>query len=1031
MRNKIRKTAADEALQVVRDHNAFVKNIATVNPAKELPLAHPENSWGFLLFQLRDPENFRPPCKMSLDGVERTRYFNPKTGEWRVRHVNPERGQQKPDAKFTKKTAVTLVPPSGRIKLYGTEHGIGILFDSNKCRIKDKYVFDKNIFSATRWWLSGVKGTLERSVTLNDIRMQQIKAEQENKILEWNEILPGLSADAVIGIIVPKDDVLRRLSAQYRRLILRNVLQIDVPILIMTPDTPVHEYTEEMQLKDLLDAEKYSIERIEYDFYQAIFRKLEGRFLDQVLPELKQNSPVDIFTAVKNRDINAIQLALIAFADNVKKRENNKTPIELAEDLGYWDCVAAIAKVVPRGERDRAGYDNTLLHATKNNESKAAWALIDAGAFCTLYYGSGEYTGYGAIHFAILHDDLVLLKAILETQGDAVNMQYMHYVSPLQLALNIDNGQAVSYLLAHGVPLIRTSLLNAAENEKWKGVFACLYSDNISDDEKRNIAHQLVYGASPQNNIENTAEDKKGVAGEQLWDAIAANNSLKDIKTLLAKTPALDIEKNKKTPMQLAADLGNWHCVILIALMFKTDEYDVARYGHALLIAAQTNQLTPVALALLNAGVHCNLCISSGEHAGYFAIHFAILNKNYVLLKAILEKYGRTAANMQHEKCITPLSLALDTNNAEAVSLLLAHGAGENDTIGSVKNAAEKANWDSVFACLDANKFSEHASRTIAGYALYYAVKYRDKPNIIEKLLTKNPRLDVIVDGKTPIQATVLHSTIHIGYVKLIATTIKTDENDSARYGDVLCTALANGLPEDMVLALVNAGASYTWHDCGTYRSVTHLAILYKNDVVLKAILEKHGALAANICRKDKIKGNGITPLSFALKEKKYGAVVLLLMHGATPNKNEWQGVFACLESSKISDNEKRNIAELLAREAFYQNDLSVIKKLAKYNPSSMQPNKTTDNVHFFKTEQVMLWRSQQVTAQLDLLKSDVENHLQVLESEILALSKKVEQQSHAFFSGITNYVKKNELVIKKQKKRRITTVDERQSALE
>ena len=36
-----------------------------------------------------------------------------------------------------------------------------------------------------------------------------------------------------------------------------------------------------------------------------------------------------------------------------------------------------------------------------------------------------------------------------------------------------------------------------------------------------------------------------------------------------------------------------------------------------------------------------------------------MLPKERVALKAILEKYGRTAANMQHEKCITPLSLAI------------------------------------------------------------------------------------------------------------------------------------------------------------------------------------------------------------------------------------------------------------------------------------------------------------------------------------------------------------------------------------
>ncbi|OGT44538.1 MAG: hypothetical protein A3E82_06065 [Gammaproteobacteria bacterium RIFCSPHIGHO2_12_FULL_38_11] len=399
-----------------------------------------------------------------------------------------------------------------------------------------------------------------------------------------------------------------------------------------------------------------------------------------------------------------------------------------------------------------------------------------------------------------------------------------------------------------------------------------------------------------------------------LRDAIAQNDFEK-IKNLLMQ----NISKNKKTPMQLAAEFGCWEDVILIASTMTTDANDAARYGHALLTTARKNQSTEAALVLLNVGAPCTWCIPNGKHAGYSAIHFAILNNDLALLKVILEKHGKTAANAQHGKYITPLFLAVKADNSEAVSLLMAHGAEKSD--------------EALLKAMLGEKYNAATTLVNAGASVFRGY----------------------VDGR------------YAGY----------------------CTI--------------------------------HFAIQNSNFYLLKVMLEKYGATVANNYipnhGKDKTKRNGFTPLSLALEQKKSEAIVLLLMHGATPNKNEWHGVFAFLESNKISDDEKRNIAELLAREAFYQNDSMVIEKLAAYHPSSMQLDNTADNGGFFKKESVTLWRSQESTNQLTVLVSDIAKQLGVLETEIIGLSAKIKSQSHAFFSGITNYAKKNELAIKNQKK--------------
>ena len=180
----------------------------------------------------------------------------------------------------------------------------------------------------------------------------------------------------------------------------------------------------------------------------------------------------------------------------------------------------------------------------------------------------------------------------------------------------------------------------------------------------------------------------------QLLHLAVEQKDLEKVKRLLAHNPRVNIEKNKKTPIQLAVELECWDCVTAIARAVKTDANDTARYGSALVNAAEKNQ-TEAALALVAAGADSGWHHVSGDHAGYFAVHFAIDNNNLSLLEAILKKHGAAAARSQYESYITPLSLALFKNNAQAVTLLLAHGAKVNGR--AIIEAAENKNWEFVW----------------------------------------------------------------------------------------------------------------------------------------------------------------------------------------------------------------------------------------------------------------------------------------------------------------------------------------------
>lgn len=416
-----RIVTAAQALGIISDEKAFGKNIETINPSVEPRFDDPKNSLGFLVRQLKDPENYRP-ARSVPDGADRTTYFNPQTGEWLRRHVNPVKGAPKPGARFTKKTAVSLLPKDGRMIFFPQKNGIVLVFNSEQCHVK-QYIFDHNVRSNDRWWLrqpDPAKRTtaLKRSTTLDAIRELQRDARRRNVTPLWNEILPGLSADAVIAVAVPKDNLIRRLNAQYRRLLIRRELKIDVPLLIMTQQADVHEYTKAMQLEDLMNAKKSDFGSIAREYYNAIIA------LDPTLE-------IDIFKAIRNRDIAMINLILTQHPEDSKKIQADKTPIQLAVELGYWDCVTAIATVVKTDANDSARYGHALFTAAFSNKTDVVITLINANASTGW---SHTETGNCAVHYAVQHKNVAMCNAILDKNFGDLERKNKANQTPMQLA---------------------------------------------------------------------------------------------------------------------------------------------------------------------------------------------------------------------------------------------------------------------------------------------------------------------------------------------------------------------------------------------------------------------------------------------------------------------------------------------------------------------------------------------------------------------------------------------------------------------
>ena len=138
-------------IQLMQKTELFAKTICS-------PIGNNE-SWDLLISQLKDPERNRHLKNYDDERIDRTQYYDTKKGEWTSRFIKQERGLPK-NARFTKKTSVSFLPPDGKMSLFLpgkselVDSMLCLLWDSNECDLKDeKFIFSENANTHSRWWL--------------------------------------------------------------------------------------------------------------------------------------------------------------------------------------------------------------------------------------------------------------------------------------------------------------------------------------------------------------------------------------------------------------------------------------------------------------------------------------------------------------------------------------------------------------------------------------------------------------------------------------------------------------------------------------------------------------------------------------------------------------------------------------------------------------------------------------------------------------------------------------------------------------
>ena len=251
----VKQPASDDPLLLIQREAAVVKTFNSLFFVKE------PRAWPFLINQLADPNHNRPiPQLGPSQQAVRAKYWNPRTGvSTNPRPLNPKRGQpKKPGDRgygFTKKTAVTLIPRNGKIHLFRAdrEHQLGLMFNLNHCYLKDeKYIWTANASSDSRYWLGSDWIHCRRSVGLQGLK-DSLRTKESNFVgPEHNEMLIGLSAQALSSIVVTRPELLAtRLNALRFQSYVQWKLHKKLPIVCIAQSHSPWIYDAQQQLADI------------------------------------------------------------------------------------------------------------------------------------------------------------------------------------------------------------------------------------------------------------------------------------------------------------------------------------------------------------------------------------------------------------------------------------------------------------------------------------------------------------------------------------------------------------------------------------------------------------------------------------------------------------------------------------------------------------------------------------------------------------------------------------------------------------
>jgi hypothetical protein len=245
-----RITVNEQHMTVIKKMNEFKVLLKTIRSSGS-------NNMTAMYFieQLKKTKTCRPVKPVNEDEVDRNTVWDAEKREWYNREIKRKRGAEK-ETLFSKKQSTTLSSRKGTNTLFELhiDDSVGVMLDRERCDIKEKYVFDHNINSDQKPWLKRKDPSKELGPSLKAIPLDQLigqidSLETRGIAPPLNQLLAKLTKDALIGVFAVKNNLVYRCAALAMHKLIKENLQIDLPLFIKTEEGIVR-YSEKQKLQD-------------------------------------------------------------------------------------------------------------------------------------------------------------------------------------------------------------------------------------------------------------------------------------------------------------------------------------------------------------------------------------------------------------------------------------------------------------------------------------------------------------------------------------------------------------------------------------------------------------------------------------------------------------------------------------------------------------------------------------------------------------------------------------------------------------
>lgn len=359
-----------------------------------------------------------------------------------------------------------------------------------------------------------------------------------------------------------------------------------------------------------------------------------------------QRNDNDIFTAIQKGDAAEVGRLVLAGADITKTNENNRKPIEVASMNNQWDCVQAIVDNKKLENSETGGYGFAFVLALKCDKFDVAKALLAAGAVTTWHTVPDKDT---SLHLAVKKRNLEMLDLLLKANA-SLTVENKDGRTPMQLATDQKYWDVIE-------KIAQSKHAEANGSDKYgTAIYYAVYHQQV------NTVEVLINAGAPIN-WENS------VTGDRYLHQAVKNKDLAMVKLLLNHSASQsETNKDNKTPVELACELGAWDCAQALLEHVKIDD--------------NTKKLA--------VDLHYENALIS-----------TIKQENYAIAKLLLER-SAPCKSWNTEVGNIPLYWAINTKgtNPEIVTLLIEGGADPNVKNKSGQTTSDLARKLGRFDCL-------------------------------------------------------------------------------------------------------------------------------------------------------------------------------------------------------------------------------------------------------------------------------------------------------------------------------------------